>query len=76
MELRRWRFKLCKVFGYARSRSRAEWIKLPQNDSSLVKILRNLLKDGNLENVVTFTADLVSAQGNCTSSSSKTSAGV
>ena len=51
-------------------------IKLSQNDSSLVEILRNLLNDENCVNVVTHsgsigTADLVSAQGNCTSSFEK-----
>ena len=51
-------------------------IKLSQNDSSLVEILRNLLNDENCINVVTHsgsigTADLVSAQGNCTSSFEK-----
>ena len=49
-------------------------IALSQNDSSLVKILRNLLNDENSINVATpsgsiSTDDLVSTQGKCTSSS-------
>ena len=51
-------------------------IKLSQNDSSLVEILRNFLNDENSVNVVTpscsiSAADLVSTQGNCTSSFEK-----
>ena len=51
-------------------------IKLSQNDSSLVEILRNLLNDENSVNVAApsgsiTTADLVSAQGNCASSFEK-----
>ena len=45
-------------------------IKLSQNDSRLVEILRNLLNDENSVNIVTptgsiSTADLVSTKGNC-----------
>ena len=48
-------------------------IKLSQNDSSLVEILRKMLNDENSVNVVTpsgsiSTVDLVSTQCNCTSS--------
>ena len=48
-------------------------IKLSQNDSSLVEILRKMLNDENSVNVVTpsgsiSTADLVSTQCICTSS--------
>ena len=51
-------------------------IKLSQNDSSLVEILRNFLNNENSVNVVTpsgtiSTADLVSTQSNCTPSSEK-----
>ena len=51
-------------------------IKLSQNGSSLVEMLRNLLNDENSVNVVTpsgsiSTADLVSTRGNYTSSSEK-----
>ena len=51
-------------------------IKLSQNDSSLVEILRNLLNEENSVNIVTPTgsvssADLVSTKGNCTFSSEK-----
>ena len=51
-------------------------IKLSQNDSSLVEILRNVLNYKNSVNVVTpsgsiSTADLVSTRGNYTSSSEK-----
>ena len=50
--------------------------KLSRNDSSLVGILRNRLNDENSINVLTpsgsiSTADLVSTQGNCTSSFEK-----
>ena len=49
---------------------------MSQNDSSLVEILRSLLNDENSVNVVTpsgsiSTADLVSTQGNCTTSFEK-----
>ena len=51
-------------------------IKLFENDSSLVEILRNLLKFKKSVNVVTFcrsisTADLASIRVTCTSSSEK-----